>query len=49
MAFGVPLFAILGYCRKKVTIFGAIVAFIAGSFGVYFVVMVFVDDEPFNF
>ena len=48
MAFGVPLFAILGYWRKKVTIIGAVIAFIAGSFGIYFVVMVFVDNQPYN-
>ena len=49
MAIGVPVFAVIGYCRRKVTIIGAVIAFIAGSFGIYFVVMVFVDDDPYSF
>ena len=49
MAAGVPIFAIWSEYKKKCAIYGVVPAFIAGVFGLYFVIMVFVDDEPFNF
>ena len=48
MASAVPFFGIFGECHYKVTLIGAFFSFIAGCFGLYFVIMVFVDREPFN-
>lgn len=49
MAGVVPFFAIIGECKPKIAIVGAILAFLAGVFGFYFVIMIFVDDRPFDF
>lgn len=49
MAAVVPFFGLFGECKPKMTIYGAILAFLAGIFGFYYVVMVFVDDRPYDF
>ena len=48
MAACVPFFGLLGECKPKITIIGAIIAFIAASFGLYFVIAVLADNEPYN-
>ncbi len=40
----VPFFGIFGECKPKITIIGAVLAFIAACFGLYYVVMVLVDN-----
>lgn len=48
MAACVPFFGIFGECKPKITIIGTCIAFIAASFGLYYVIMVLVDDQPYN-
>ena len=48
MAACVPFFGLIGECKPRITIIGAIIAFIAASFGLYFVIAVLVDNEPYN-
>lgn len=49
MAAVVPFFGIFGECKPKITIYGAILSFLAGIFGFYFVIMIFVDEMPYDF
>lgn len=48
MAACVPFFGLIGECKPKITIIGAIIAFLAGIFGLYFVIAVLIDNEPYN-
>lgn len=48
MAACVPFFGLIGECKPRITIIGAIIAFIAASFGLYFVIAVLADNEPYN-